>query len=469
MAAITANKTLQHHHHHHHSLLQGLTGLGRHVQKHLGEFRGPSPVLFVSNPICNGNEYDCTGTDLYRTPRHQRRQDLQQHSLQEGEEQELETETKKRKGGRRREMDQAAFELSDVSRRAHFLLGQRCGLRLLAVEQAFPFPSQSQVHQVLDLSRRLGSGSVVVGVGSGSAIDLAAAAALRSGVFSESPSLRPSQQLVLVPATYASVMVAGAAAASASSGMVSVGSPLLLDDEEATLVRSLRLAALSSPPSEPQSTLAAATPLISTSIVQLESRLMCRDQRDVALLAATSLVLDRLRTDCRPPDEEEGDDKPSNKILDSLLSFSHNLHSDNDRGEKGLWDVLFEVGARYLAPSSHHQYRTTPDRRSRRPVPLALAASLAPTSRYSVPEIMAGTVPHLVRELLGGENRRIVDPDRLDAIERLVRDSNLASIVLDPPAEEHLSVLRSNQLLNIDCRDDDAFLRRIVADLVVSV
>jgi hypothetical protein len=79
---------------------------------------------------------------------------------------------------------------------------------------------------------------------------------------------------------------------------------------------------------------------------------------------------------------------------------------------------------------------------------------------------MAGTVPLLLAQVGDG-----LDPDLVRALGSLLRSCfpGASGIALDPPAEEQLSLVRSNLLLNrweVPGEDDEALLRRIVEDMV---
>jgi hypothetical protein len=218
---------------------------------------------------------------------------------------------------------------------------------------------------------------------------------------------------------------------------------------------------------------------------------MCRDGAGAAVLAAASLVLDRMRRSRRRHSSRLGgegadpaeEDETARRILGGLLSGSRFALGEGgaDGGHRTAvgameqpqppdpWEVLFEVGSEYLAPSppsSSPGGLQRPATATAAALPLVVAASLAPTSRHSVPEVMAGTVPLLLAQVGDG-----LDPDLVRALESLLRSCfpGAPGIALDPPAEEQLSLVRSNLRLNrweVPGEGDEALLRRIVEDMV---
>jgi hypothetical protein len=434
-------------------LRNGLDGLRRFIQDDLASFR-QWPILFVSNPMLPADHHHDSSHQGSSSRRPALGDDGSVSSSEDLHKQQQRLHDKR--------------QLSQISRKAQHLLQQPLGLRLLGVEQAFPFGSDHQIQHVRKLASRYSIGSagnqgdgVVLGVGSGSCIDLARAMAA-----STSQGGDGGPRLVLVPATHVGVMVSGGAASAASSTISSSVPcpPLLLDSDEATLL----------PYDEGRHETSHLT------VVQLDSTHMV-GRTSTSALAASSLVLDRIlqlsrmlmngnHADAQDDDEEM---LALGELLDRLLRAA-SASSDGPAGSSDnadepppllLWDSLFDVGRTCL----NFSHNSNPDSSSEalppyRPVPLALAAALAPVVSQSVPDLMAHTVPYLLSQVVDGSVVAAdVSSESRQRIDRLLGDVSTHP-PLDAPLDEYLSMLHINQSLS-HCRDDDTLLRHIVTDM----
>jgi hypothetical protein len=457
----------------------GFDGLRRFLQDDLAAFR-QWPALFVSNPILPEHHHD-QGSSSSSSSSSNHQGSSRRPAVIIGDDGSGSSADSVRRQQRLHDKRQ----LSHVSHNAQYLLQQPLGLRLLGVEQAFPFGSDHQIQHVRKLASRFsigssagnhGAGGVVIGVGSGSCMDLARAMATVSSA--SSGPLGP--RLVLVPATHVGVMVSGGAAAASAAAasaatVTSVSSsvpcpPLLLDSDEATLlpydegrketsnVTVVQLDSTSMVGCRSTSTLAAAS-LVLDRILQL-SRAQRAD--DVEAMFALGALLDRLLRAAAASAEESGigpSDAPSSN---GIISSSNHA----DENPMLLWDALFDVGhtCLNLRHSNHPDSSNHKALPPYRPVPLALAASLAPVVSQSVPDLMACTVPYLLSQMDGSSVAANVSLESRTSIERMLRDV-LTHPPLDAPLDEYLSMLHINQSLS-HCRDDDALLHHIVTDMV---
>lgn len=338
-------------------------------------------------------------------------------------------------------------KVSHACRRVQSLLQQQLGLPCLTVEacpahQKYgggPYPTLDRVRQVRDLASRTSAGkSVVVGVGTGASLDLAKAL-----VTVDRGSKKDAPSLVLVPATFPAVMV------SASSHA------LLLDPDEATLVAT-----------------ATGDNASNRTVVQLDVKQMSLHNLSTSILAAVAVLLDRLRLGNRPNDQVL-------LLLDVLIQARSLLTNESPPllPSEELWDAFRSVGHETIL-----QYGTHPAL-SVRSLPLAIAASLAPTTEHhSVMALMAGTVQWLA------DQHVVVNNDNASSsILSQMKDPNFWSVggggassssdeqqqqqqmtfPNDTSVEDLLSHIRANRSLHKSpCRDDETALRQILSHLL---
>ena len=251
------------------------------------------------------------------------------------------------------------------------------------------------------------------------------------------PIHRVPEELILVPASY------GAAVAAASA------QALLLDPTEDTWI-------VPQPPPNhhhhhhhPQQSLSVTqqTPLLqhrSTTIVSLEPNLFRTASSESSLLAATALALDHVYRGTSNEDIES--------LLERAVQCLQQLQQPQPQGKNAKESVLEEqhnaVMEIMYATGASMSYGLNEEYRS---IPLALAASLIPSSfpQYSITAFWSSLVPAYCHELL--ERPQQCSPRMLELV-RSISHVSAPTMVTNESFQTLLLHIYANQAL-WNCRD----------------
>jgi hypothetical protein len=350
--------------------------------------------------------------------------------------------------------------VSNACRHVQFLLSQQMGLHIVMVEHptSYVYPTSDNVNKAIDLCRRVGA-ETVVGVGSGSAMDLAKAV-VQTQQNDENSNSNSSQRnkdqslsnLILVPATYGGVL----AAATSHS--------LLLDTAEEALTVF--------PSQQQQQSLGTAV----SCHVALEESMMDDSRQTNALFASIAIALHVLLS-CHGQSNSR------------LLSSNNNGNDATDDAETALWVVQnalaclnnndvdhgpkkHDLAVQIVATAGTLVKYGLPHEDTERSIPLALAASLIPEhfSEYDPVTFMASLVSAMLEIYCTATAATssssssslpssivLLTPDLVDQIRQHCLDTtntntntNAASpprIVTTAPVEALIQSVRDNQAL----------------------
>jgi hypothetical protein len=305
---------------------------------------------------------------------------------------------------------------------------QAANLRTVATAQTlkYAYPTASDIQHLTDLCRRVGA-STVVGVGSGTAMDLAKAVVQSIGGRDISSSNRGRnaaafEQLVLVPATATATMAAA------------MSHSLLLNAAEE---------ALTVYPPDSQS-----LQEIPTVQVVLEPTLVDDSRQTKALYASLAIGLDCLTRD------------PTNELAITMIRNSLACLEFSDATEESHHELVQET---LTTAGGLISYGLENDVRS---VPMALAASLTPTlfTEHDIVAFMASLLPALVEQVDLASILGIADSSNLEkqlaAAPRIITTETLETL---------LTTVRDNHLL-WNCIDDrnDGLTKALKEHLLVS-
>jgi hypothetical protein len=321
---------------------------------------------------------------------------------------------------------QSSPPVADACRQVSFLLSQQLGLRTVSVHASpeYPFPvTPTDPDTIPQLAQRTGA-STVVGVGSGTAMDLAKAVSSNSQF----------EATVLIPATYGAVLVAGMSHAlllDKTEEMLVATEFQRQDDDDDTAIRS------------------------AVTVVTADASLMPGETRDTAILAAVSIVLAALLQD-----NSSMSDRDRLLRQDLLKNLVHHLDQPptiDQSSHEILCQLLLEAGS--LA-----QYGIITGARDRS-IPIALLASLLPTT-FSASDSMAflaSTVPSLDRML--HSSRQVFSAGKASSSILNEKQRKLVpQIVTMDPSHNLISLLHANQAL-WKCHDaNDKLLRDCLKD-----
>lgn len=298
--------------------------------------------------------------------------------------------------------------VDETCRYIQFLLAQQMNLRTVACHTSTGrYPTTEDPQQLLELAGRTGA-STIVAVGSGTAMDLAKA-------------IRPHvEHTLLVPATYAAVLVAGSSRA------------LLLDTKEEALVVSPPWQSSSSPP----------TP---TTIVA-DSKYLDPKGRVTAALAAVSVILDSLIHD-------KTNDVETLQLLESVMASIATF--PGNKMDQLLIDSLLTVSTDLFSYGVDAKAAS---------LPLSLAASLAATvfPQHDLLSLMARVTTSLLpvaRQHLTTETASTLDS---------IHDRHVPTIATTESVDNLLKLVRANRALwNRRDRNNHDLIHDILQDLTL--
>lgn len=289
--------------------------------------------------------------------------------------------------------DRSIQQIDDAVRRTNFLLQQELGFRTLLFHSVNVFPTVNDVQVAKELVGRVGA-STIAAAGSGSAMDLAKAVCQACDL----------DELVLVPATY------GASLAAASPHS------LVLDPiEEALLAHPVQ--------HQP-------TPRRISTLVTLTRDLFRTESREESLFTAISIALDHVY-------RGTADDKIEALLERAIQCLELGTGAEHD----DIAEIMSTAGNSISFGLGD----------ANRSIPLALVASLIPTSfpQYSATTFMASIVPALC-QTLERQNKSLELIQRIPVL-------SAPTIVTNDSSQTLLSQIHSSQALwnCLDATDDD--------------
>jgi hypothetical protein len=310
-------------------------------------------------------------------------------------------------------------DIDDACTHVHHLLAQQLGLRTV-VSHALgdaAFPTRASLAQLSDLAARVGAGTVCA-VGSQAAVHAGQALAGNQGKGNQGNGNNNMrlEEVILVPATYPAVLASG----------FGVGSSLLMDVHEETLMPSSMSSSAMPSSSEIPPNLTIATPVDTGRLTALG--LGCSSSRREAAFACLAQCLAQ-QIQHKPHHQEQPNQNKA--ILEQLDVFCQALgsHSNKDGQPSTLSQPEAALVQALLATGERASWGLEEPPRD---VTLAVAVSLLPQifPQSNALTIMASLVPALLQMVEHEQPRN--DDDEL-ALLRDVYYARLVDVCGGPP------------------------------------